>query len=99
LLRAVPGLTLVEMTEARERARCCGGGGGAVFSDPDATPRLSEQRVAQALATGATTLAVACQFCYTMFADAITTMQAAISVRHIADIVGEAAGAPTGDMG
>jgi succinate dehydrogenase/fumarate reductase iron-sulfur protein len=94
LLRAVPGLELVEMAECRERGLCCGGGGGAVFSDPDAVPRVPERRVAQAVETGATTLAVACQYCFTMLSDAAKTLKAPLAVRHVADIVRDAVETP-----
>jgi Fe-S oxidoreductase/predicted DNA-binding transcriptional regulator YafY len=58
LLRAIPGVELVEMTHTRENSLCCGGGGGGMWLDgfqwEHAHERLSEWRVREAIsASGA----------------------------------------------
>jgi Fe-S oxidoreductase len=90
VLRAIPGLELVEMRNSREQALCCGGGGGGSFLEIKARPRLSVTRVQQALDTGADTVAVACPFCRTQLQDAVRQLEAAIEVRHVSELVTEA---------
>lgn len=96
LLRAIPGVTLVEMPFARENALCCGGGGGGMWLDTviwqAAGERLSDRRVAQALATGAGILAVACPFETSRFEDSLksTGNEGRLIVRDILELLDEA---------
>lgn len=54
LLRAIPGVELVEMAHSREASLCCGGGGGGMWLDgfqwEQSHVRLSEWRVMEAIA-------------------------------------------------
>ena len=54
LLKAIPGIELVEMAHSREASLCCGGGGGGMWLDgfqwEKANVRLSEWRVREAVA-------------------------------------------------
>ncbi|HLC02693.1 MAG TPA: WYL domain-containing protein [Anaerolineales bacterium] len=56
LLRAIPGVELVEMSHTRSNSLCCGGGGGGMWLDgfqwEKAGVRLSEWRVREAMAAG-----------------------------------------------
>lgn len=61
ILKAIPGLTIVEMPHNRENSLCCGGGGGHAWRT-DGTG-LASTRVREALATGAQVMATACPFC------------------------------------
>ena len=70
--------TLVEAPRHGERSFCCGAGGGLVFLGeetgelPDGKPnRVSHNRAAELVATGAKTIGTACPFCNTMFRDAL----------------------------
>jgi Fe-S oxidoreductase len=73
LLRAIPGLELVEMGRCRENGYCCGGGGGGMwldsFSQDHTRMRLSERRVLEAVEYGAEILAVCCPFEVSRFED------------------------------
>ena len=61
LLRAVPGLELVEMEQNRETALCCG---SSPWAHCGAVNRqIQEQRLGQAEATGVNTLVTACPKC------------------------------------
>jgi Fe-S oxidoreductase len=61
------GVERREMERAGMRSFCCGGGGGAPLTDIPGKQRIPDLRMAQARATGATTLAVACPNCRLMF--------------------------------
>lgn len=43
VLSAIPGLTLTEPPWTRDRAMCCGGGGGMSFTNPDITAEAARQ--------------------------------------------------------
>ena len=64
ILRAIPGVTLVEMDRTREEARCCGAGGGVKTAFPELAQKISGMRVDDAMKTGADTLVTSCPFCY-----------------------------------
>jgi Fe-S oxidoreductase len=91
ILKAVPGIELMEMNRNRENALCCGGGGGNFFTDilgsgEDSSARI---RVREAVATGAEILAVACPMCSKMLDDAVKAegLEARLKVQDIAEIV------------
>ena len=60
------GLDRVEMEHHGLRAFCCGGGGGAPLADVKGDRRIPDLRMAQAQATGAALVAVACPTCTAM---------------------------------
>jgi len=72
VLKAIPGLKLVEMDRNRERSLCCEGGGGRMWAEgTNLAERLAFQRVHEAAETGAEVLAVACPFCLLTLEDAV----------------------------
>ncbi len=100
LLRAIPGLSLVEMPHSRESAVCCGGGGGGMWLDTviwqASQERLSDRRIAQALSAGAGVLAVSCPFETSRFEDALksTGNEGKMVVKDILELLDESIGAP-----
>jgi Fe-S oxidoreductase len=91
ILKAVPGLELIEMERYGENSFCCGGGGGNFFTDilgggEESPARL---RVREALDTGAGVIAVACPQCLKMLEDAVKAeeMEGRLQVMDIAEIV------------
>ena len=72
ILKAIPGVELVEMDRSRERSLCCEGGGGRMWAEgTNLEERLAFQRVHEAAETGADILAVACPFCLLTLEDAV----------------------------
>jgi len=57
--------TLVEMPNHRYESRCCGAGAGLQSAFPKLSRDLAAKRIAEAKATGATTLVTSCPFCET----------------------------------
>ena len=91
ILKAIPGLKLVEMERHGENAFCCGGGGGNFFTDilgggEESPARL---RVREALETGAGIIAVACPQCAKMLEDAVKSeeLEDRLKVMDVAEIV------------
>jgi Fe-S oxidoreductase len=71
--RTVAGLagTVIEAPRNHERSFCCGAGGGLAFLGEETGERVSHNRAAELVATGAQTVGTACPFCNTMFRDAL----------------------------
>jgi len=92
ILRSIPGLELVEMSDSRQKSLCCGGGGGGIWLDTKKGERLSDLRLEQAMETGASILAVSCPYCLINFEDSRLTADNGdnIEVRDIAELVWEA---------
>jgi Fe-S oxidoreductase len=73
--RTVAGLAgkVVEAPRNHERSFCCGAGGGLAFLGEETGQRVSHNRAAELVATGAQIVGTACPFCNTMFRDALAT--------------------------
>ncbi|MBE3073081.1 MAG: (Fe-S)-binding protein, partial [Acidobacteria bacterium] len=65
LLRRV-GATLAEPDRHGARGFCCGAGGGLLFEEHEAGKRISQERLEQLQATGASTIITNCPFCAIM---------------------------------
>jgi Fe-S oxidoreductase len=83
-----------EMERSKESSFCCGAGGGRLFMHDHVGDRMSQinvERTRQAMATGATTIAVGCPFCKSMLLDGTKTLEAddKIKVQDIAEMIAE----------
>lgn len=86
---------LVEMKRCRTTGLCCGAGGAQMFKDAEKGKKeISTERAEEALATGASTIAVACPFCMTMMTDGVKTKEkeATVKVKDLAELIAEAQG-------
>ncbi len=71
ILEFVVNPTSKEMPLTRERALCCGAGGGNFWSGRTTGRRIEELRIDQAIETSSDGLITACPFCEIMFANAV----------------------------
>jgi len=98
LIQKVPGVTLVEMENARADSDCCGMGGGRMWMEPPqgllSSQAIAERRVHQALATGAEVLLTACPFCNITLNDAVKSLEKedSMKVMDITEILAVALG-------
>jgi len=86
---------LVEMKRCRTTGLCCGAGGAQMFKEPEPGKKdINVERTEDALATGATTIAVACPFCMTMMSDGVKAKEreADVKVKDLAELIAEAKG-------
>lgn len=73
---------LVEMKRSKANGLCCGAGGGQYFKDAEPGKKeVNIERVQEALATGADTIAVSCPFCMTMMSDGVKNQNREDSVK------------------
>jgi Fe-S oxidoreductase/nitrate reductase gamma subunit len=71
ILRAIPGLRLVEMERSGVRSFCCGAGGGRMWMEEKIGTRINQIRTEQAVQTKAESIGTACPYCLTMLGDGI----------------------------
>jgi Fe-S oxidoreductase len=92
LLRSVPGLELVEMSDSHRDSLCCGGGGGRIWAETPKSERFSDLRVAQAREVGAEVLATNCPYCISNFEESRLSLEddESLAVKDITEIVSEA---------
>lgn len=86
---------LVEMKRCRTTGLCCGAGGAQMFKEPEKGNKdINIARTEEALATGATTVAVACPFCMTMITDGVKNKEkeTEVKVKDLAELIAEAQG-------
>ena len=97
VLKALPMVETVEMKRSKEKALCCGAGGGQVFLGEEQGKRVNVERTEEFLATGADTVATACPFCIQMFDDGLRNagMADEKQVKDIAELVDEASSSMT----
>jgi Fe-S oxidoreductase len=91
LLKAIPGVKLVEMERIKEYAWCCGAGAGVKEAYPDFNLFTARERVDEAQATGAQALVTACPWCEGNFREVLRE-NGAIRVMDIVELVMRSAG-------
>ncbi|HDR7597972.1 MULTISPECIES: heterodisulfide reductase-related iron-sulfur binding cluster [Bacillus] len=69
ILKAIPGVNLVEMARNRETGMCCGAGGGLMWMEETTGSRINVARTEQALAVQPSIIGTGCPYCLTMISD------------------------------
>ncbi|WP_077247282.1 (Fe-S)-binding protein [Pseudobacillus wudalianchiensis] len=69
ILKAIPGVKLVEMARKRQDGMCCGAGGGLMWMEEDTGHRINVARTEQALAVNPSVISSGCPYCLTMLSD------------------------------
>ncbi|WP_338450255.1 heterodisulfide reductase-related iron-sulfur binding cluster [Niallia oryzisoli] len=69
ILKAIPGVTLVEMERNRENGMCCGAGGGLMWMEEETGQRINVARTEQALEVKPSIISSGCPYCLTMLTD------------------------------
>ena len=87
LLKAIPGVELIEMPRNRRWAWCCGGGGGVPEADPELAQWSANDRAMEALATGAEVMLTSSALCQRSFA---AIAEARLPVQDLLDFVQQA---------
>ena len=90
VLRSIPGLELVEMERIKEYAWCCGAGGGVKEAYPEFALSTADERIEEAMATGAEALVTSCSWCERNFRDALERSGATIKLYDTVELLIEA---------
>jgi Fe-S oxidoreductase len=81
VLRQLCSDTPLEMALSREKAMCCGAGGGRMWMEETIGKRINILRVEQALQTAPAVIATACPYCAVMVGDGLGTLSQAAGVQ------------------
>jgi Fe-S oxidoreductase len=90
VLRAVPGLELVEMPANRKDSLCCGAGGGVYFTCQSMANQAVVTRLRQAVETGAQQIVTSCPNCYVRFRQMSRHHRLPIQARDLSQVMNEA---------
>ncbi len=69
IIKAIPGVDLVEMSRHHGKSFCCGAGGSRMWLEEKLGSRINQFRTKDAQSTGASKVCTACPFCMTMLSD------------------------------
>jgi Fe-S oxidoreductase len=86
VLKAIPGIELLEMERTRENAWCCGAGAGVSQANPELAIWTAGERLKEAKAAGAAALVTACPWCVRNFKDAAREYGEKIDIYDISEI-------------
>ena len=91
VLRAIPGVELVELPRAGRDSFCCGGGGGRMWLESETEHRISELRARDAAVVKADVLATACPYCMSNLTDGmkVAGLGDTIEVKDVVELVAE----------
>jgi Fe-S oxidoreductase len=87
ILTSIPGIELREMKYNRLDAMCCGGGGNLEMNDAELSGKVAQERIRQALNTGASMLVTSCQQCKRTLQNAARQMRARIKIMELNEMV------------
>ncbi len=89
---SLAGIDLVEMPRNGTKGMCCGAGGARMWMEENTGKKVNTERSQEAIATGASRIAVACPFCYVMFDDGVKGegKDEEVKVQDIAEMLWEA---------
>jgi L-lactate dehydrogenase complex protein LldE len=91
LLSTVGGLTVSEMQDTQT---CCGFGGLFSVKYPEISERMADDKIADALATGADTLLAGDLGCLLHLAGRMKRQGKTMQVRHVAEVLADMSGEP-----
>ncbi|GDY28733.1 (Fe-S)-binding protein [Gandjariella thermophila] len=86
------GATLTEMPRHADRSLCCGAGGARMWMEEQIGKRINLERVDEAIATEASTVATGCPFCRVMISDGLVQRQSEqqgtnVTVRDVSQLL------------
>jgi len=90
ILKAIPGIRLIELPNNREMSVCCGGGGNLEMVDPDLSGQVAQMKIEEIKSTGADMVVSSCQQCLRTISTRARRQKIDLVVKDITDLVAEA---------
>jgi Fe-S oxidoreductase len=90
VLQAISRDAPLEFDLARDKAMCCGAGGGRMWLEETIGTRINVLRAEQALAKHPVAVATGCPYCAVMVGDGLAQKDDRVPARDIAELVAEA---------
>lgn len=90
ILNAIPDITLLEMERSRQKALCCGAGGGQMWLESGGGMRVNYIRFEEAQRSDPDLIVTACPYCNMMFHDAAKYKEVSdtVRVKDLAELFG-----------
>lgn len=92
VIRSISGLSLVELSQNRERGYCCGGGGDYEMIDAKLVEKVAANLVSFIDKTRADIVITACQQCKRMLLNGVKAAGSKVGVKDISELVYELLG-------
>lgn len=90
VLKAIPGLRLVELPNNRQLAVCCGGGGNLEMVDPELSGKVAQMKIEEIQATKADMVVSSCQQCLRTITTRARRQKIDLVVKDLTELVAEA---------
>jgi heterodisulfide reductase subunit D len=90
VLKAIPGLKLVELDHNRQLSMCCGGGGNVEMVDPELSGKVAQMKLDEIERTGADMVVSSCQQCLRTIATRARRQKKDLVVKDLTELVVEA---------
>jgi Fe-S oxidoreductase len=87
VLKAIPGVKLIEMERIKDQGWCCGAGAGARAAYPDLALQTATERVEEAKETGAEAIITSCPYCEQNLRDPLNIQGEPMKVYDLTDLV------------
>jgi Fe-S oxidoreductase len=87
IIKAIPGIKLIEMERIKDQAWCCGAGAGVRTAFPDLAFKISSERIEEAKETGAEAIATCCPYCEQNLIDPIKRNGENIKMYDLMDLM------------
>lgn len=87
ILRAIPGVELVELENNRAGSVCCGGGGNVEMADANLSGSVAQKKIEEIERTGADTVVTSCQQCVRTIQSRARRQKRDLRVMDITDLV------------
>jgi heterodisulfide reductase subunit D len=90
VLKAIPGIRLVELPNNRKMSVCCGGGGNLEMVDPELSGKVADMKIEEVQKTGADMVVTSCQQCVRTISSRARRRNIDLVVKDLTDLVAEA---------
>ncbi len=89
ILQHIDGLRFTEMEHNKSNGLCCGGGGGAFWSENIEARSVTRRRLSEASLTGAQVMTTACPYCIRMFEDELKITKYTLTVSDVIEVLAD----------
>jgi heterodisulfide reductase subunit D len=90
VIKAIPGVKLVELADNRQLSVCCGGGGNLEMVNPELSGKVAQMKLDEIKKTGADMVVSSCQQCLRTMASRARRQKVDIVVKDLTELVAEA---------
>ena len=90
VLKAIPGIELVELPHNRQLSMCCGGGGNLEMVNPDLAGKVAQMKIEEIQSTGADMVVSSCQQCLRTISTRARKQNVDLVVKDLTELVAEA---------